>query len=261
MDLATFTHTPTEHDLAEVIRDVVRDAGRLAPRSQQRAVGPSEVGQPCARRLAYRLMNEPQVNTSSDPWAAIVGTAVHAWLADAFTAANDRLGRIRYLVEQRVEIRPGLTGSCDLYDADTATVIDHKVVGESRMSEYKRNGPPSQYRAQAHLYGYGYARLGLPVREVALAFYPRGGMLAGLYVWSEPFNPAIAEAALARHDQILEAACSLGVDEHPENYRAIPTSPSHACNWCPWFKPGADTGTTCPGHLPEKTPAATTATV
>lgn len=256
MQLAEFTkNTPPDHPLAETIRDIVRDANRLAPRSQQTAVGPSEIGQPCARRLACRLMGAPQVNTTSDPWAAILGTSAHAWLAEAFTTANQRLGRTRFLVEQRVQIRQGLVGSCDLFDVDTFTVIDHKVIGETMMSEYKKNGPPAQYRAQAHLYGMGFERLGLPVREVALAFYPRAGMLAGLHVWSEPYSPAVAEAALARHDQILELACAFGVDEHPDRYQLIPRTPSHACNWCPWFQPGPDTGVTCPGHLPEKTPA------
>ncbi|WP_263251610.1 PD-(D/E)XK nuclease family protein [Saccharopolyspora rosea] len=250
MQLATFTRTePVDHPLAEQLRQVVRDADRFAPRSLQMALGPSEIGQPCARRLAYRLMDERRVNTGSDPWAAIVGTAVHAWLAAAFEAVNDRLGRIRYLVEKRVEIRPGLTGSCDLYDADTATVIDHKVVGPTSMKEYRRSGPPPAYRVQAHLYGVGYTRLGVPVREVAVAFYPRSGLLSGLHVWSEPFDPAVAEQALQRHDQVLEAACALDVDRHPEGYRKLPTDPSHACNYCPWFKPGPDTGATCPGHM------------
>lgn len=255
MQLATFTTEPTagDHPLAEGIRQVVIDADRYAPRSVQVALGPSEIGEPCARKLAYRLLDETRTNEDSDPWAAIVGTSVHAWLADAFEAANRRLGRIRYLVEKRVQIRTGLTGSCDLFDADTMTVIDHKVVGTTNMRKYKTaHLDPSvlgAYRPQAHLYGVGYANLGLPVREVALAFYPRGGLLSGLHVWSEPFDPAIAQAALDRHDQILALADTLECDRNPANYRHVPRSPSHGCTYCPWFKPGTDTGQGCPGHL------------
>ncbi|GAA0638062.1 hypothetical protein GCM10010174_69880 [Kutzneria viridogrisea] len=251
MQLATFAAAPEpgDHPLAAGLRQVVIDTDRHAPRSVQVALGPSEIGEPCARKLAYRLMDETRTNADSDPWAAIIGTAVHAWLADAFEAANTRLGRIRYLVERRVEVRPGLTGSCDLFDADTMTVIDHKVVGTTKMREYRLQGPPPHYRAQAHLYGVGYANLGLPVREVALAFYPRGGLLSGLHVWSEPFDPAIAQAALDRHDQVLALVDTLDVERNPANYRHLPATPSHGCTYCPWFKPGTDTGRGCPGHL------------
>ncbi|MCP2261059.1 hypothetical protein LX15_004779 [Streptoalloteichus tenebrarius] len=252
MKLGTFAppDSPVVDPLADTLRHVITTAAHTAPRSLQVALGPSEIGEPCARRLAYRLMDERRVNGGGDPWASIVGTAVHAWLAEACRAENDRLGRIRYLVEQRVEIRPGVAGSCDLYDADEATVIDHKVLGETTMRLYKRGGPPDQYRAQAHLYGLGLARLGLPVRRVALAMYPRAGLLSGLHLWSEPYDPAVADAAIARHDQILEAACALDVTDHPERYQHIPRTASRRCRYCPWYRPGADTGATCPGDTP-----------
>jgi hypothetical protein len=255
MQLATFASPKSsDHPLAADIRQVVRDADRLSQRSMQVRIGPSEVGERCARKLAYRIMDEKRTNHDSDPWAAIVGTATHAWLAEAFTKANERIGRIRYLIEQRLEIAPGLTGSCDLFDADTMTVIDHKVLGTTTMREYKTMGPPKEYRAQAHLYGKGYARLGLAVREVALAMYPRSGLLSGLHVWSEPFDESVADAAIARMHQITEAAVALDVEHHPENYRLIPRESSHRCTYCPWFKPGMDAGDGCPGHM-DKTPA------
>jgi hypothetical protein len=252
MRLATYTphrDPHTGHPLGDELRAVVLDTDRLAPRSQQVHIGPSEVGEPCARKLAYRIMAEPRTNNDSDPWAAIIGTAVHAWLADAFTAANTRLGRTRWLVERRLTIRDGLTGSCDLFDCDSWTVIDHKIVGTASMRTYKRDGPSTVYRAQAHLYGMGWARLGLPVHEVALAFYPRGGLLSGLYVWSEPYDPAIAQAALDRYDRIVEAAVALDVEHHPQRYRDLPRVAGHRCTYCPWLRPGDDTGHACPGHL------------
>jgi hypothetical protein len=253
MQLATFTTTAErdEHPLTPELRDVIVAADQNAPRSLQVALGPSEIGEPCARRLAYRLMDEARVNTGSDPWAAIVGTSVHAWLADAFLATNTRLGRIRYLVEQRVEVRPGLEGSCDLYDVDRAAVIDHKVVGPTNLRAYRINGPPEQYRIQGHAYGMALSRLGLPVREVCLAFYPRSTDLSDLHVWSQLYDPDVITAALARHDQILELAVRLDVEHQPGNYQLIPRKPEHRCHWCPWFRPGPETdGSTCPGDNP-----------
>lgn len=263
VELATFARTddrtPHNHPVADMLREHITTAANRAPRSLQVSVGPSEVGEACARRLAYRLMDERRYNTTADPWASIVGTATHAWLAEAFTETNRRLGRIRFLVEQRVLVTDGLIGSCDLYDADTATVIDHKVVGATTMKEYVRNGPSSQYRIQAHCYGKGFHRLGLPVQNVAIAFYPRSGQLAGLHVWSEAFDETVADAALDRLWKITEAVDTLGVEYHAERYAFIPATPGHSCTWCPWFQPGAAVGVTCPGHMPPPSTAVTAA--
>jgi hypothetical protein len=251
MELGTFTtvRPKHEHRLAPVIRTVVREAEHGSQRSMQRALGPSEIGDPCARKLAYRLLDHPRTNTDSDPWAAIVGTAVHAWLADAFLAQNARLGRPRWLVETRLEIRPGLIGSCDLFDADELTVIDHKVLGATTMRKYSSEGPPDVYVAQAHLYGLGWHRLGVPVRDVALAMYPRSGLLSGLRIWSQPWDPAAAQAALDRHDAILAAADALDCEHNPAAFKDLPREPGHSCTYCQWLQPGPDTGNGCPGHL------------
>ena len=258
MQLAAFVPpTPNEHPIGAALRQAVVDQANLAPRSQQRALGPSEYGEPCARRLAYRLMDEPKTNTDSDPWASILGTAGHAWLADALLADNERAGELRWLVERRLEVRPGLQGSCDAYYVPRHAVVDHKIVGPSKLREYKISGPSEQYRKQVHIYGKGYQRLGLPVTEVAIAFYPRAGQLSGMHVWSEPFNEAIADEAIARVDTILELVLQLDTEHRPEHYTALPRKPSRNCLYCPWMRPGPDTGRTCPGdtQLPTAPPA------
>lgn len=252
--LKTFTaHTgnsdETDGDLAALVRDVVTRADATSPRSTQRSIGPSEIGHECPRRIAYRLMGEPAVSSGGDPWPAIVGTATHSWLADAFEAANERMGYRRFLTEQRVQIRDGISGTADVLDTDTGTVLDHKLPGTTAMRSYKQHGPSTVYRVQAHLYGLGFTTAGYDVQRVAIAYYPRGGMLSGLHTWSEPFDAAIANDALTRHDQILEAACALAVDDYPEHYAHIPAVAGHSCTWCPWFSPGAQVGRSCPGHM------------
>lgn len=252
MELAAFVPPGrNEHPIATALRTAIVDQANLAPRSQQRALGPSEYGEPCARKLAYKLMDEPKTNTDSDPWASILGTAGHAWLADALLADNKRSGTIKWLVERRLDIRPGLAGSCDAYHVPDHTVVDHKLVGPTKLREYKISGPGEQYRKQVHIYGKGYRLLGLPVREVAIAFYPRAGQLAGthgLHVWSEPFDEALADEAIDRVDTLLELVLAMDVEHHPENYKAIPRLPGRNCTYCPWFKPGPDAGAACPGE-------------
>src|SRR4051795_6609936 len=77
----------TTGDLLEVI---IRRA-RNSERSQQKEIGPSEVGMECSRRLALQLLGAPETNKDRDEWPATVGTAVHTWLEGAFKADNDQL--------------------------------------------------------------------------------------------------------------------------------------------------------------------------
>lgn len=218
---------------------VITGSANNAPRSLQRHIGPSQVGMPCERRLALTLLDATEHNTSRDSWPATVGTAVHSWLADAFTADNAQLiasGQPpRWLVEQRVQVRPGLAGSCDLYDLWTHTVIDHKTVGVTNLRGYRNAGNPGpQYRTQAHLYGQGWANAGLPVRRVAVVFYPRSGMLRDTWMWDEDYDPAVAQAGLDRMDQVLTFMNALDIDSDPTPMKALTRDTTH-CDWCPFW--------------------------
>ena len=259
MQLAAF-ETPqqrNEHPIAGEIREAILIADANRPRSTQVAIGPSQLGHPCVRRLAYKLMGHPECNANrTTVWGAVIGTSVHATLAEAFAQVNDRLGRIRYLVEQRVEIRPGLRGTCDLYDFDRATAVDFKIVSPAALKEYKLTDPGPTYRVQGHGYGTGITRLGLPVAHIAIAFLPRAADISGMHVWTEPYNPQIVTDALARHDATVELICQLDVEHHPQRYTLIPRTANRLCLYCPYFKAGPDTGVTCPGDTNVTAPAA-----
>ena len=215
----------------------------------QRTAGPSELGTPCTRRLGYRVLDwEPKPNTDTDPWAAIQGTAVHTWMAAAYAAENTRLGRERYLIEHRVHLPGGITGSTDLYDRDTTTNVDWKVTGAQRLREYRKNGPGAQYQAQAHLYALGLQLAGEQPSDVAIVFLPRGGRIDDLWPWSEPYDPGIAVQALKRYQAIIDFHITVDPERHPERWQLLPTADAH-CTWCPWFLPGsADLSQGCPGH-------------
>lgn len=72
--------------LAERIGQFIIDADKNAGRSQQKAIGPSEVGEPCERQLSYKMLDWPESNDSRDPIAAIIGTGFHMWMAAQFEA-------------------------------------------------------------------------------------------------------------------------------------------------------------------------------
>lgn len=234
MTASFFTDTTTAADTmrAELIA-MIKARDEAAPRSQQRELGPSEIGHPCMRRLAYGLLDIERCNPSWDPLPAIIGTATHKWLESAAKHANNTLGRQRWLVETRVRPAAWLSGSCDLYDTDTGTVIDYKVPGASQFAKVKK-GPSELYRTQVHLYGKGFTNAGLPVATVAIMFLPRGGTLSSAHYWSEPYDQGVADAALRRREQTLLLLDDFDVESNPDRFAWLAKS-GPGCVFCPWF--------------------------
>jgi hypothetical protein len=206
----------------------------------------------CDRQVVGKMAGVPATNHVVDPWPSIVGTAVHAWLADAFIADNARHG-LRWVAEQRVTPHPDHPGTADLYDAAEQAIVDHKCLSDSSMAKVRKE-PPHHYIVQLLLYGRGYRNLGLPVRRVALAAWPRtGSSLDGLYVWERPYTPvddALIESVFARtaiRTQIADEVRSgrLPIDRVPA------TPDADTCFWCPLYRPQSarDGGPGCPGAV------------
>ncbi len=239
------------------------DAGiRGQPRSLQKRIGPSEIGVPCDRRLGYRLGGVTEVNRADTvAWKPFVGTAVHEQFANII--ARHEIARFtdgtvapRYMVEHKVNVGQilgvDITGSCDLFDSHTGTVVDWKFTTRNMIREnYRPNGPGEQYRTQAHLYGRGFARAGYDVRNVMIVFLTRDGEFHDRWVWSEPYDETVATDALARATSIATAIEALGNDF---TIPTLPAADAH-CNWCPWHKQGAsDLTRSCPGMTQHHAP-------
>ena len=198
------------HPVDKALNDVIVNAIVNQPRSQQKLIGPSEIGIDCIRCLARKLAGVEKLPASGIhdlPWLPFVGTAVHAMLEDIFANDNESSESHRWLIEEKLTIGTIgdklITGSCDLFDRETNTVIDHKIVGETKLREVPRKGPGNTYRIQAHLYGYGWRQLGFNVHEVAVKFYPRNNISLGAGVfWHEMYDEQIALDALARANEI-----------------------------------------------------------
>lgn len=232
--------------------DVVTRHINRHPRSLQKQIGPSEVGTPCARKVGYKLLGHPEQPRAVN-WKATLGTAAHAWMEGAFDADNvagaARLdGQERWLVETRLTVGyvPALgfiTGHSDLYDRVTATNLDHKFVGPSQLRHYRKDGPGTQYKAQAHLYGQGWINAGYPCERVGIVFLPRQGELSEAHMWTEPFNPAAAEWALRRLGTIAGLTKALG-----DAALGVLETADDWCSHCPFQRFGSDDlAVACPG--------------
>jgi hypothetical protein len=225
-------HSKDETGLRTEIIGIVKAYADNAPRSQQKRVGPSEVGTPCDRQLAYKMAGMPESRKFHDIWPSFVGTAVHGELASALEWDNQRLiseGKpARWLIEHRVSVGFGLEGSSDFFDTWTGTVGDHKILGQTSYQKFVREGPSQTYETQAHCYGLGFARQGYEVKRVAIFAYGRAKSLTDLHVWSAPWDIDVALRALQRMRRI-QSLLDSGV--HPKVAR--PT-PGGACIFCPF---------------------------
>jgi hypothetical protein len=229
----TFTSISTPgQQLAVQLRDLITKAGQWTPRGRQVAIGPSEVGHECSRRLAYKLLDWEKPNDSnSSSWAAQVGTAIHAYLAEVF-------GKIEgYEVETKVQIRANLAGTIDLFDAVRGIVLDWKTVGYTNLKERKSSGATIQQIVQIQLYGYGKAQAGATVNKVGLVYLPTSGSLDEMHVELFDYDEAVALKALSRIDDLYSLLSQVDVEANPEMLKLIPAEATRMCNYCPYFLP------------------------
>ncbi len=240
------------HPFSREILRMVREYDASRPRSMQKYLGPSEIGSPCSRQLAYKLAGLPEVNDVADPWFPIIGSAVHEWLARMAGWYNDvwlgRSANPRFLIENRVKVAAenqgyDTSGSTDLYDVDMERVVDWKIVGNTTMRKVDPADPDSiglQYKVQGMTYGKGWEQAGYPVKSILIAFLPRSNFLNKMKLVEMPYDRSVADAAqlrLAAIDQLRQVL-------PPEQF------PAGGCTvWCPFYRPGFPLGaTSCPGH-------------
>jgi hypothetical protein len=236
--------------LAQLLGSFIVNAANHSPRSLQTAIGPSEIGDPCERKLSYKLLGWPTAAGERDPIAPVIGTGFHAWMEEQFTARNSAG---RYKIEEKVTVRDSpietarIRGSSDLYDRTTRTNYDWKLVGVSSLDKYRRSGPGDQYRIQAHLYGLGQENAGEQPARVAIVFVGRYHELR-IHVWSEPYDRQVALDALDRLDRIRQRVLDLDPEANPANWAQIATDEHAKCRFCDWLLPGStDLSKGCPG--------------
>jgi hypothetical protein len=219
-------------ELKTLVQKMIRYGDGNSARSLQKQIGPSEMGDACDRRVAYRLLETPEVNAAKDPWPAIVGTAVHWWM-EAAVKTYEAAGAIKGW-HTEISVHPDyiIKGHSDVYDARKHRVIDWKTAGTDVLRKIRAHGPPASYIYQANLYGLGHERAGRPVKDIALVFLPRAGWLSGIYVWRDIYRRHLAERMIERvyriGDQLLSGT-------KPWEIKA---TPADACGYCPWFASG-----------------------
>ena len=199
------------HDL----RDVIVHAIDNDPRTLQTTLGPSDIANGCDRCLVHVLAGHKRRRQSA-AWLPTIGRAFHEWAETAVLQHLAATGTDRYLPEVAVTVGQlrghDITGRSDLFDIHAGTGVDYKLVGKTTLDQVKR-APKATYRNQIHLYGKGVTALGYDVHEVAIWYLPRNAVsLDAGHAHVEPYDPAIADAALARANALAAGVDSLGAD-------------------------------------------------
>ena len=194
-------------DVPALILNGIREFAASRPRSLQKEVGPSQLGNPCDHCLAAALAGWEKVEAET-PWLPLIGTAVHALLLGDGEHAAFSGGEWRSEQPLSVGAIAGVPvwGSADLFHIPTGTVVDLKIVGATTLNEAKRNGSKAQYRAQVNLYGKGFRNAGYEVTTTILAYLPRNSMrLSDAFFDVQPYDEGIAADALIRANQLAAA--------------------------------------------------------
>jgi hypothetical protein len=243
-----FDMTSYDLELREDLIEIVNWAHRAIPRSQQVSLGCSEVGQECDLRVAYKMAAMPEINTSQDPWPAIVGTSIHSWMEQAVNDFEQVHSIRKWFTEMEVAPSPLVKGHTDLYDAHRFAVLDWKFPSPDNLKKMRADGPSHQYQVQVQLYGLGHLNAGRRVDRVGIVALGRQGWLKDMYVWTTEFDQKLAEAALQRIYDLGNRMIAIGLPEAP-TWDMLPRTPTRLCTWCPYYnrdesKPGANG---CPG--------------
>ena len=214
-------------DVPRELRAIMEAELSGSERSQQRTIGPSQLGTTCLRCLVHGLAETPQV-PAAPSWYAGVGTAMHEW-AECAVARHEyaRLARgepERWMTERRVAIgyithplRPRdllmIGGTSDVYDRHSRAIVDYKGAGTTALREMRAGRVKPIYAHQVHLYGLGVEAAGDPVESVIILGLPRNAAtLAEAQAVVMPYDRDDALATLARADQWARLMVALGVE-------------------------------------------------
>jgi hypothetical protein len=218
-------------DIKEMLAKAVTAHDGQRNRSKQVKIGPSAIGG-CRRRVYHNIMRTPTTNdTSMNSLPAIMGTYIHAGIAEAITR-EDPFGD-NFLIEQQFETEK-ITGNIDLFIKDIGLVIDWKTTKVKSM----RYSPSKSNIYQVQVYGWILEQNGHKVNEVALVYIPRDGDIADIRVHREAYSEEIALEGLKWLDEIYNIVDAKAQPPAPEEKVFF------CSRYCSYYDPTGEIG--CP---------------
>ena len=197
-------------------------------RSTQVEIGPSQIGG-CRRQVYHQLIGTPETNPNTEALAAILGTFIHAGIAEAIKR-EDPFGD-NFLIEQEF-VAGDLKGHVDLYIKDQKTIVDWKTTKLKSLRYF----PSAQQRMQVQIYGWLLSANGYDVENVALVAVPRDGEMAQIKTHVELYDPEMAKQGLAWLADVKEMALSSKSPPAPEKDAIF------CVNYCSYYDATGEVG-------------------
>ena len=212
--------------LYSMLKRALENQDSKRSRSQQVEIGPSQIGG-CRRQVYYQLTDTPTTH-QPDKLASIMGTGIHAMIADAIKS-EDPFGD-NFLIEQEMDAF-GIPAHTDLYIKDRQLVVDWKTTTKAGLRYF----PSEQQIMQVQLYAHMLKANGENPKEVSLVTIARDGKMEHIQVHSEAYDPAKAESGLLWLEEVKVAATK---GEIP-----APEKPKHFCfASCSWYDATGEVG-------------------
>jgi hypothetical protein len=225
--------------IERVLTDAIRDFGMNSERTMQSRegrIGPSDVGF-CRQKAALMTRGVEQTDEKSII-AAQMGTAIHAYVAEAFTWANPDYWLTETPVVATLPNGVEIGGTADLILQDWNALIDVKTV--DGFSWVKREGTSQNHKFQRHLYALGAVEAGLLKDDGTLIvgnlYIDRSGNEKQPMLLLEEFDPTLTSEIVSWIDDVIYA-----VKQGEDASRDIPAPVCEKI--CEWY-------TVCRGNLP-----------
>jgi predicted RecB family nuclease len=217
-------------DLSNLLAKSLTAYDNSRERSTQVEIGPSQIGG-CRRQVYHQLVGTPETNPNTEALAAILGTFIHAGVAEAIKR-EDPFGD-NFLIEQEF-VAGDLKGHVDLYIKDQKTIVDWKTTKLKSLRFF----PSTQQRLQVQIYGYLLTANGYEVENVALVAIPRDGEMAQIKTHIELYDPEVARQGLAWLEEVKQLVISSESPPAPEKDALF------CVNYCSYYDATGELG--CP---------------
>lgn len=162
-----------------------------------------------------------EVNDGGFGLGAWIGTGVHFWMDHHLEIPGAIKEQKNFIYE--LEGYGTIKGSTDLFvDGE---IVDYKILGKANMEKLRRlylekpnQIPTNTYRAQQHIYGYGWEQLGYEVKTVNILAIPKLSNDPRDIRWfTEIYNREIALAYLNRLEKIWKFVREDRLEELPSD--------------------------------------------
>src|SRR5262245_23600604 len=210
-------------------RSEIRKWDEDRPRTQQRGVGPSDIGG-CRRQHAYRWHDTPASDPKRSAAAARLGSLIHL----GYAAMIDSLGLPNRETEVEV-VLPGLPakGRADDVDRAARVVLDVKTAKAASFDRWVTYGLPERMWDQCDIYAYGIALHDPGDWTLAILLINRE--TGEEQRFERPASPERGEYLLRL---LVAEQTALDASEHPEEFLRDGAGPGRGmpCDWCPWLR-------------------------